>query len=143
MIEQCYNEFINIFKQYSEQINNIIKFAGLIDYTTTKVYNAREYNYCKPIIDIESEKSYFDAKEIRHPLIEHINLDELYQPNDISLGNYGINGTLLYGTNAVGKSSLIKSIGMSIIMAQAGMYVPCSSFIFKPYKIISTRISGK
>ena len=124
-----------------EQINNI-KFAGLIDFTMTKVYNAREYNYCKPVIDIDSEKSYFDAKEIRHPLIEHINLDELYQPNDIALANYGIDGTLLYGTNAVGKSSLIKSIGMSIIMAQAGMYVPCTSFKFKPYKIISTRILG-
>ncbi len=142
VIEQCYNEFINIFKQYSNEINKVIKFAGLIDFVITKAYNAREYNYCQPVIDSESEKSYFDATGIRHPLIEHINLDELYQPNDIALGNYDINGTLLYGTNAVGKSSLIKSIGMSIIMAQAGMYVPCSSFIFKPYKIISTRILG-
>jgi len=142
IIEQCYHQFIGEFKKYSNELNQIIKFTGLIDFIMTKSYNAREYNYCKPKIDCDAKKSYFDAKAIRHPLIEHINCDELYQPNDISLGYNNIDGTLLYGTNAVGKSSLIKSIGISVIMAQAGMYVPCSSFVFKPYKIISTRILG-
>ena len=49
---------------------------------------------------------------------------------------------LLYGTNAVGKTSLIRSIGVSIIMAQTGMYVPCSSFVYKPYTAIYSRILG-
>ena len=49
---------------------------------------------------------------------------------------------LLFGTNAVGKSSLIKSIGISVILAQSGMFVPCSKFIFYPYKKIFTRIIG-
>jgi DNA mismatch repair protein MutS len=141
IIEQSYNQFIKEFKNYSKELNTIIKFTGLVDFIMTKSYNAREYNYCKPVIDGNAEKSYFDAKSIRHPLIEHINCDELYKPNDISLGN-NIDGTLLYGTNAVGKSSLIKSMGMAVIMAQAGMYVPCNSFTYKPYKIISTRILG-
>jgi len=142
LIEQSYNQFIGEFKTFSKELNKIIKFAGLIDFIMTKSYNAREYNYCKPKIDTDAEKSYFNAKAIRHPLIEHINCDEIYQPNDVDLGNNDNDGVLLYGTNAVGKSSLIKSIGMAVIMAQAGMYVPCDSFVYKPYKIISTRILG-
>ena len=51
-------------------------------------------------------------------------------------------GILLYGTNAVGKSSLIRSIGISIVLAQAGIFVPCSKFEFKPYTTIFTRILG-
>ena len=51
-------------------------------------------------------------------------------------------GVLLYGTNAVGKTSFIKSIGIAVVMAQAGLYVPCSSFTFKPYQSIFTRILG-
>ena len=51
-------------------------------------------------------------------------------------------GTLLYGTNAVGKTSLIKSIGIAIIMAQSGLYVPCTSLKFVPYNAIYTRILG-
>ena len=52
------------------------------------------------------------------------------------------NGILLYGTNAVGKTSFIKSIGIAIIMAQAGLYVPCDSLVYKPYRNIFTRILG-
>ena len=85
--------------------------------------------------------SYLEAKDVRHVLIEHINKEEAYVPNDISL-NKDKNGILLYGTNAVGKSSLIKSIGISVILAQSGMFVPCSEFIYYPYKSIFTRILG-
>ena len=51
-------------------------------------------------------------------------------------------GLLLYGTNAVGKTSFIKSIGIAVIMAQAGLYVPCMRFDYSPYSSIFTRILG-
>ena len=56
---------------------------------------------------------------------------------DVSLSEDGI---LLFGTNACGKSTLMKSIGLTLIMAQAGFYVPCSNFKYSPYKQIFTRI---
>jgi len=56
--------------------------------------------------------------------------------------DYINNGYLLYGTNAVGKTSFIKSIGISIIMAQAGLFVPADSYTFSVYKSIYTRILG-
>ena len=125
-----------------KDINVVVKYAGILDLITTKAYIARKYRYCCPTIVSESDKSFLDATQIRHPLIEHINQDEIYVPNDISLGKGGTNGVLLYGTNAVGKSSLIKSIGMAVIMAQAGLFVPCETFEYHPYKILSTRILG-
>ena len=79
---------------------------------------------------------------MRHCLIEQIQTDEIYVPNDINFGTNGSNGILLYGTNAVGKTSLIRAIGVCIIMAQSGMYVPCSSFVYKPYTAIFSRILG-
>jgi len=39
-------------------------------------------------------------------------------------------------------SVLMKSIGVSIIMAQAGLYVPAKSFEYSPYKSLYTRITG-
>ena len=80
-------------------------------------------------------------KELRHVLIEHIQQNEIYVPNDVSIdpSNKGI---LLYGTNAVGKTSLIRALGIAVIMAQAGMYVPCSEFKYKPYQAIFSRILG-
>ena len=51
-------------------------------------------------------------------------------------------GLLLYGINAVGKTSFIKSVGISIVMAQSGMFVPASKFIYYPYSSLFTRILG-
>ena len=39
-------------------------------------------------------------------------------------------------------SSLMKSIGLSVIMAQSGMFVPATKFIYSPYKAIYARITG-
>jgi len=52
------------------------------------------------------------------------------------------NGILLYGLNSVGKSSLMKSIGVAIIMAQIGYYVPADEFIYEPYMALYARITG-
>ena len=112
----------------------------MIDIVLNKSYVSKKFNYCKPTIE-DGEDSYCHLFDMRHPLIEQLQDDEIYVPNDVHLGVEN-NGILLYGTNAVGKSSLIKSIGVNIIMAQAGMYVSCNKLIFSPYKSIFTRILG-
>ena len=86
-------------------------------------------------------KSFFDAKSIRHCLIEQLQTKEKYITNDISLGK-NEDGILLYGTNAVGKTSIIRSIGICVVMAQAGLFVPCEKFDFYPYNNIFSRILG-
>jgi DNA mismatch repair protein MutS len=53
-----------------------------------------------------------------------------------------MNGVLLYGINSSGKSSLLKSIGISVCLAQGGFYVPASSMRFAIFDCIFTRISG-
>ena len=91
----------------------------------------------------EGSKSFFDARDLRHCLIERLNEDETYVANDVALGSENASdGMLIYGTNAVGKTSLIRAIGIAIIMAQAGLYVPCSAFRYHPYTTIFTRILG-
>ena len=123
----------------------ISQFIAHIDVCYARTYNAVKYNYCKPVINNElcenTSKSYVNFKKIRHCLIEHLNSNELYVSNDLSIGCNN-NGILLYGTNAVGKTSFIKSLGIAIIMAQAGMYVPCEEFTYYPYEYLFTRILG-
>ena len=130
-------------EKYFHDIANISSYIAKLDVLVTKTHTAKKYNYCKPAINTEATKAGFVATDMRHCLIEHLQQDEIYVPNDISLGDIDSrDGILLYGTNAVGKTSLIRSIGVSIIMAQTGMYVPCSSFVYKPYTAIFSRILG-
>jgi DNA mismatch repair protein MutS len=146
-----FHKFVCELKECQESFQTIVSFITDVDLIQNQAYIARKYNYCKPMIDsIDSGKdkgqkeeagSYVDAKDIRHCLIERINEDELYVTNDVSLG-IKERGMLLYGTNAVGKTSMIRALGICIIMAQAGLYVPCSAFMYRPYTNIMTRILG-
>lgn len=63
-----------------------------------------------------------------------------YIPNDIDLTE--TNGNLLYGINASGKSSTMKSLGIALICAQAGLYVPAKFFKFRPFNSLFTRVSS-
>jgi DNA mismatch repair protein MutS len=161
-IENVFTNFIkNIQNMFEKDIREIIDTVTMIDILQNKVYVAQKYKYCKPVIKnlfssaeassmasaasypSSSSSSFIKAEGMRHCLIEHINMNETYVTNDIELGaGTTQNGILLYGTNAVGKTSLIRAIGISVIMAQSGLYVPCSSFEYIPYKSIFTRILG-
>lgn len=143
---RVFKEWTQGFEIYIPDLRRIVAFVERIDVLQSKSYVARKYNYCRPTIgsnDESEQPSFVVAKGLRHCLIEHIQTKEIYVPNDISIGNTnGVNGVLLYGTNAVGKTSLIRALGIATIMAQAGMYVPAASFHFRPYRAIFSRILG-
>ena len=139
-IECKFKQFIKRLKSYSNEFYSIIKFVTDIDIVFNKAYISHKYKYTKPKIR-DNDSAFFQAENLRHPLIEHIQTNELYVPNDVSLGKKDL-GILLYGTNGCGKSSIIRAIGDAIIMAQIGMYVAATDFVFKPYHSLFTRILG-
>jgi DNA mismatch repair protein MutS len=143
-ISSFYKDFMVSFDKYADQILKIARFITWLDIYCCQAYNARKYNYCRPVIE-QAEKSFIRVEGLRHCLIEHLQTRELYVTNDISLGessNGGLDGMLLYGTNAVGKTSLIRALGISCILAQSGMFVPATTMTFCPYNCLFTRILG-
>jgi DNA mismatch repair protein MutS len=99
-------------------------------------------HYSRPKITIK-QSSYLIAKEMRHPIVEAISNQTSYIPHDIKLGyETEQDGILLYGINSSGKSTLMKSIGLNVILAQIGYYTACTNFEFMPYTSLFTRICG-
>ena len=121
---------------HHDLFSDLVSFVGFLDLNTCMAKVSVENVYCKPEIIVSSSSS-FVAKNIRHPIVEKVQTEIEYVPNDIHLSEDGI---LLFGTNACGKSTLMKSIGLSLIMAQAGFFVPCSELKYSPYTQIFTRI---
>lgn len=146
---KVYNKCIKGLEVFQEKMQTISHFIMFTDVIYSKAFIAEKYDYCKPEIDTSANKAFVDATDLRHCLIEKLQQSELYVANDIHLGQgvdspttLRVDGILLYGTNAVGKTSFIRSLGISVIMAQAGLYVPASKYRFKPYTCIFTRILG-
>ena len=138
-----FKEFLQRFvSTFDDMIESVIKVVESYDYITNNKYNSDLYRLTKPFLECGNSSSGVKIKGLRHLIIENVQSDVKYVTNDISLGEDDEKGILLYGINSAGKSSLMKSVGIAIIMAQCGMYVPCESMILTPYKKIFTRISS-
>jgi DNA mismatch repair protein MutS len=164
------NEYINVleilYEKYKKTFQTITSFIEELDFLKSGAKTAVLYNYCKPIINKKVKgcvdkdkgylgqpegylgqpegylKSYIKAKNMRHPIVERIQQDTEYIPNDITLGYNNNDGMLLYGLNSSGKTVLMKAVGISIILAQSGLYVPCKEFEYNPYNLLFARITG-
>lgn len=153
-------------KEYSSHYDCIMKLCNIlsiIDVGQSTYQLATRYNYTRPnIVDTNFESSFVDIVDMRHPIIERLEHSiERYIPQSIQIGyrecnglkedkgkenkdkeSNVINGVLLFGINASGKSVTMKSIGLCVILAQAGIYVPAKAMTFAPYKNIMVRIEG-
>lgn len=136
MVKECLEKYTKLFRV-------LIEFIGKVDVIKSNGKVSMKYNYNRPEFYLEEKETVrMEGKSIRHPIIERILMREGYVPNDIYLDSEDNCGILLFGVNAAGKSSLMKSVGLILIMAQAGMYVPCLSFKFTPFKRLITRITA-
>jgi len=146
-INSEYSKAIALFAtpDYVQSVTNMTNTIATIDVIISRAQLAMKHKYCRPVIMKTVSHSYIKATRLRHALLEQIHYGtnpEIYKANDVTLGTEMDKGILLYGTNAVGKTSFIKSIGIAIIMAQAGLYVPAHTFEFSPYSYIFSRIIG-
>jgi DNA mismatch repair protein MutS len=113
-----------------------IEWIGNVDCTLTLASVAVENVWTKPLLS-----SSLDIKGMRHPLIESRNTRIAYVKHDVALGSAaGKRGWLLYGVNASGKSSLMKAVGICVLLAQAGSFVPADSIEIRPYTSLHSRI---
>lgn len=132
-------EYTNILEKfcskYSTLFNDLTTKIAEIDLTISNAKCAEMYNYSKPIL-CEQNKLIFE--DLRHPIVERIS-DSPYIPNNLNLSS----GLLLYGLNGVGKSAFLKSVALSVLLAQSGFYVPCKKMIFQPFKKIVSKILNR
>ncbi len=131
-------EFMQQIKDYCQELENQIVE---IDCSLGLAREAVERNWCRPRISSNAVQSGVKAQGLRHPLIEGLLHKTKYVSHDIALGASGpANGWLVYGMNASGKSSLMKSLGIAVHLAQTGCYVPATQFELVPYRSLFTRI---
>lgn len=139
-MKDSYYKITNIlYNKYYKLLVYLNYFVSRLDVFTSFANISIKNNYSKPIINENSTKSYIDVKNIRHPIIELLSTSTEYVTNDISI-NKDYNGMLLYGINSSGKSSIMKALGLNLIMAQIGCYTASSNFEYYPYNSLFTRV---
>jgi DNA mismatch repair protein MutS len=139
--ERYLEHLTGLVRDHGAAMRAVLQVLVDADFAKSGAAVAKAYRYCRPTL-VEQEKSFLRAKTLRHPIVERINADTDYVPVDVHLGVDGQDGMLLFGLNSAGKSTLQKAVGIAVILAQIGYYVPATAFEFCPYRSIFTRISG-
>lgn len=138
-VSKSYSSFITSFvSKFRDVIKNIIQYVAEIDWYSNLAYIAQTYRYKRPVC-IESDKAFVKLKNARHPIVEVIEVDVPYVPLTLELvPNESV--VVLYGVNASGKSTSVKTIGCLVAMAQAGMFVPADHMELSPYDKLFVRV---
>lgn len=128
-----------IFREW-HLVSNWIKQLD-VNLTLAKV--AMDNGYVKPVIlnTVGTSVATVAIEGLRHPLLEAQDRRIPYVQHSVTLGKDGQGqGWLLYGLNASGKSTLMRAVGLSVLLAQGGSFVPATKMTLEPFQSLHTRI---
>ena len=123
--------------EYIRDIQEIAKIISEIDVLSTFSIICSKYNYVRPIIN---DDNVVNIIESRHPVVE-VFIKEEYVPNDIVMEE-NTNILLITGPNMAGKSTYMRQLGIIVIMAQIGCFIPAKSGTLPIFDKIFTRIGA-
>ena len=130
-------EIKNIIKTYIPSLQKIAKIISEVDVIQSFATVTEENNYVRPIIN---NKNVVKITDNRHPVVEKV-MNSEYVPNDIIMDE-NTNILLITGPNMAGKSTYMRQMAITVIMAQIGCFVPASSATMPIFDAIYTRIGA-
>eukprot|EP00177_Eucheuma_denticulatum_P006548 GFKZ01011920.1.p1 GENE.GFKZ01011920.1~~GFKZ01011920.1.p1 ORF type:complete len:1302 (+),score=180.29 GFKZ01011920.1:420-3908(+) len=97
---------------------------------------------CRPeVLSDDYPESVFQATALRHPILAATS--EHFVSNDVTLGGKSdAKVMILTGPNAGGKSTLARQVGLAVVLAQIGCFVPAESIRMRPFHNIFVRMGA-
>lgn len=137
---QLFTEIRNKVVEYATDIQLNAAMIGILDVLLSFAETAEANKYIKPELN-NSDK--IEIQDGRHPVIEQLlAAGEKYIPND-TLADSGQNQVLIItGPNMSGKSSYLRQVGLIVLLAQIGSFVPAKKAVIGICDKIFTRVGA-
>jgi DNA mismatch repair protein MutS len=137
-----YSLFIALRDAVKAQALKIQEIAGALarlDVLISLAEIAHRYRYCRPEF---TDDTRLWIRQGRHPVVEQINLQESFVPNDTLLDSEKHQIMLITGPNMAGKSTYIRQVALIALMAHIGSYVPAQEVKIGIIDQIFTRVGA-
>ncbi|MDD2498366.1 MAG: DNA mismatch repair protein MutS [Desulfitobacteriaceae bacterium] len=121
------------------RIRRVAAIIAQLDVLLSFAQVALENGYCKPEVNAGDVIHIVDG---RHPVVEQIAGSGDYVPNDTYLDNKEHQVCLLTGPNMAGKSTYMRQVALTVLMAQIGCFVPATSAVIGIVDRIFTRVGA-
>lgn len=140
-MELEYELFVSIreqVKQYIVRLQKLAKYISQLDVLQCFATVSEKYNYSKPQF---SDDRRLVIQQGRHPVVEKVLGSNIYVPNDCYMDDER-EILLITGPNMSGKSTYMRQIALTAIMAQIGCFVPAEKAILPIFDQVFTRIGA-
>ena len=135
-----FNEIRNYVAAETEAIQENAKLIAMLDTYLSFAECADDYNYIKPEIN---ELDKIEITNGRHPVVERIlSHGDKFTPNDCNLSNDDTQIVVLTGPNMSGKSVYLRQVGLLVLLAQIGSFVPADKANIGLIDRIYTRVGA-
>lgn len=119
--QDLYRELMEFLNSHIGDLKNSAELLAEIDLVSGLAELAVENGYCRPEI---FEDTHLHLVNSRHPVIETVLPPGAFVANDIRLNGDSDMVHILTGPNMSGKSTYLRQVGLIVILAQIGSYVP-------------------
>lgn len=141
IVELEYEIFVTIretVKEYIPRLQALAKAVSELDVLTSFAELSEQRHYVKPTFTNERKVV---LKDGRHPVVEKVMSAQEYVPNDCFM-DQDRELLLITGPNMSGKSTYMRQIALTAIMAQIGCFVPAAEAVLPVFDQVFTRIGA-
>ena len=132
-------EVRNTVSGHSPRIQKTAEALAALDALSALADVAVRNNYARPQVD---EGGTIQIIEGRHPVVEVMNREERFIPNDIKVDTEESSLLIITGPNMAGKSTAIRQAALIALMAQMGSFVPAKEARIGIVDRIFTRVGA-
>ncbi|MFN7134363.1 MAG: DNA mismatch repair protein MutS, partial [Myxococcales bacterium] len=105
----------------SEPLRDAADAVANLDALLALARVAVEYGYVRPEVD---DSDVLEIVDGRHPVVERMLAGEQFVHNDVRLDGTSQQVLVITGPNMAGKSTVMRQVALTALMAQAGSFVP-------------------
>ena len=137
-----YQLFLEVREQVKENIDRLQKLAktiSAVDVLQSFATVSERYQYVRPTLKNTGQD--LQILEGRHPVVEKVLGHQEYIPNSIQMTKEDII-LLITGPNMSGKSTYMRQLALTVVLAQIGCFVPAESATLPIFDQIFTRIGA-
>ncbi|MDD4560593.1 MAG: DNA mismatch repair protein MutS [Candidatus Cloacimonetes bacterium] len=136
---ELYKELRAKLASHLPRLQKLSDAIGEIDVFSSLAFLAWQNHYCRPIF---TENRDLQIEAGRHPVIEKLMGEAEFIPNDTHLDYPDTCIALITGPNMAGKSTYLRQVGLLVILAQMGSYVPAKSIRMPIFDRVFTRVGA-
>jgi DNA mismatch repair protein MutS len=138
--DELFNQLKQFISEHAESIQKNAHLIALLDCLVSLAEVAHENNYVRPIVNNSDE---IEIIEGRHPVIEKfLPIGVPFIPNDVYLSNNENQILIITGPNMAGKSVFLRQVGLIVLLAQIGSFVPAKKATIGLVDKIFTRVGA-